>query len=172
MMGRGLHAGIFLVALVVGCGGGSGNVVGEFRMEGLAMEPTLANGTMIKAIDYAGQRPEHGDIIIFHSSMYPDRNFVKRVIALPGDRVEISERTGEVRLNSELLDEPYAAGPTECIVECEWELPPAFSQEAQQRCGSNACYFVMGDNREDPGDSADSRKGWLVTTESIIGRVE
>jgi signal peptidase I len=171
MMARGLCAGMFLVALVVACGGG-GSVVGEFRMQGLTMAPTLADGTALKAFDYGGQRPERGDIIVFRSSTYPDRGFVKRVIGLPGDTVEVSETTGEVRLNGDLLDEPYTGGATECIETCEWTLPPAYSEEAQERCGSNACYFVMGDNREDPGDSADSRRGWLVTSEGIVGRVE
>lgn len=171
MMARDLFACTLFVTLAVACGGG-GSVVGEFRMEGLTMSPTLADGTMLKAIDYGGQRPERGDIIVFRSSTYPDRTFVKRVVGLPGDTVEVSETTGEVRLNGDLLDEPYAAGATECIETCEWSLPSAYSEEAQERCGSDACYFVMGDNRDDPGDSADSRRGWLVTTESIVGRVE
>jgi signal peptidase I len=171
MMARGLCAGMLLVTLVVACGEG-GSVVGEFRMQGLTMTPTLPDGTALDAIDYGGNRPERGDIIIFRSSTYPDRSFVKRVIGIPGDTVEVSETTGEVRLNGDLLDEPYASGATECIETCEWTLPPAFSDEAQGRCGSNACYFVMGDNRADPGDSADSRRGWLVTSESIVGRVE
>jgi signal peptidase I len=171
MMARGLCAGMFVVALAIACGGG-GSVVGEFQMEGLTMAPTLADGTMLKAIDYGGQRPERGDIIVFRSSTYPDRTFVKRVIGLPGDTVEVSESTGEVRLNGDLLEEQYASGATECIETCDWSLPLSYSEEAQERCGSDACYFVMGDNRDDPGDSADSRRGWLVTTESIVGRVE
>jgi signal peptidase I len=171
MMARGLCIAMFLVALAVACGGG-GSVVGEFQMEGLTMSPTLADGTLLYAIDYGGQRPERGDIIVFRSSTYPDRSFVKRVIGIPGDTVEVSETTGEVRLNGDSLDEPYTGGATECIETCEWTLPPAYSDEAQERCGSNACYFVMGDNRGDPGDSADSRRGWLVTSESIVGRAE
>ena len=171
MMARGLCAGILLAALVVACSG-HGSVVGEFRMQGLTMTPTLADGTSLNAIDYGGQRPERGDIIVFRSSTYPDRSFIKRVIGLHGDTVEISESTGEVRLNSDLLDEPYADGATHCIETCEWTLPPPYSEEAQERCGSDACYFVMGDNRDDPGDSADSRRGWLVMVESIVGRVE
>jgi len=132
MMGRALCAGTFFVALAVACGGG-GTVVGEFRMEGLTMAPTLSDGTLLKAIDYGGQRPERGDIIVFRSSTYPDRSFVKRVIGLPGDTVEIDETTGEVKLNSDLLDESYAGGATECIETCEWTLPPPYSEEAQDR---------------------------------------
>ena len=101
MMARGLFAGMFLQLLAVACGGG-GSVVGEFRMQGLTMTPTLADGTALKAIDYGGQRPERGDIIVFRSSTYPDRSFVKRVIGLPGDTVEVSETTGEVRLQRRL----------------------------------------------------------------------
>ena len=60
MITRGLFAGVLFVAKVVACGGG-GSVVGECRMQGLTMTPTLADGTALNAIDYGGNRPERGE---------------------------------------------------------------------------------------------------------------
>ena len=136
------------------------------------MEPTLQDGDMVDVKEIAANEPHRGDVVVFRSTTHPNRHFIKRVIGLPGDYIEISETTGEVRLNGEPLEEAYVSGPTECLTDCIWTLPEARSQEARARCGSDACYFVMGDLRDDPGDSADSRGGFLVTRESIIGRAE
>ena len=176
IMGRALCAVVVVFAMAVACGGSSGRsdgvVVGEFEMRGVSMDPTLRDGDKVKASSYEGVTPKRGEVIVFRATTHPDRSFIKRVIGVPGDTIEISEATGDVSVNGALLEELYVSGPTECIVKCVWTLPEANNDEARQRCGSEACYFVMGDNREDPGDSADSRKGFLVTTESIVGRVE
>ena len=171
---------VIACAIAVACGGGddggggdgASTRVGEFEMQGVSMEPTLQDGDKVEALALEENKPRRGDVIVFRPATHPDRDFIKRVIGLPDDTIAISESTGEVTLNGKTLEEPYASGPTECIVRCTWTLPSAGSDEARERCGSDACYFVMGDNREDPGDSADSRKGFLVTAESIIGRVE
>ena len=96
--------------------------------------------------------PRRGDVIVFRYPKDPSRDFVKRVIGLPGETVEIHR--GAVRIDGEVLDEPYleerdlsSLGPT--------LVPPE-------------SYFVMGDNRD---GSSDSRHWGTVPLENIVGKV-
>ena len=89
-------------------------------------------------LSYVFSEPERGDIIIFK---YPDNekeNFVKRVIGIPGDVIEISD--GHVTVNGEVLDEPYIREPMETPTELTYIVP-------------EDSYFVMGDNRNNAKDS-------------------
>ena len=96
--------------------------------------------------------PRRGDVIVFRYPKDPSRDFVKRVIGLPGETVEIHR--GTVRIDGEVLEEPYLEerdlsnlGPT--------LVPP-----------DN--YFVMGDNRD---GSSDSRHWGPVPLENVVGKV-
>ena len=96
--------------------------------------------------------PSRGDVIVFRYPKDPSRDFVKRVIGLPGETVEIHR--GDVKIDGEALDEPYleerdlsSLGPT--------LVPPE-------------SYFVMGDNRD---GSSDSRHWGTVPLENIVGKV-
>ena len=98
------------------------------------------------------QPPRRGDVIVFRYPKDPSRDFVKRVIGLPGETVEIHR--GAVKIDGEALDEPYleerdlsSLGPT--------LVPPE-------------SYFVMGDNRD---GSSDSRHWGTVPLENIVGKV-
>lgn len=165
-----------MVAAVAGLGVLAWGVVltsGEtemFRVEGAAMAPTLTHGMEVEVIPYGGRLPGRGDIIVFRAPTSPNRDFIKRIIGLPGDTIEIA-REGEVILNGETLDEPYIIGATNCFDACGGPIiiPAQGSPEARAECGSDACYFVMGDNRQ---NSSDSRQGWLVPLENIHGWVE
>jgi signal peptidase I len=159
-----------MVAATTACGGGGGNrVVQQFRVEGHAMEPALADGAVLDILEYGNAPPKHGDVIVFRAPTNPDRDFVKRIIGLPGDTVEINESSGEVKVNGAALKEPYILGTTGCTQTCTWTVPKAGTPESRQVCGSNDCYFVLGDNRQ---NSSDSRQGWAVPAENIIGWVE
>ena len=95
--------------------------------------------------------PSRGEIIIFHYPQDTRRDFVKRVIGVPGDTVEI--KSGQVFVNGDALDEPYVKRP---------------SQETRAaRTLSPGCFYVLGDNRR---ASNDSRDWGPVPAENIIGR--
>jgi signal peptidase I len=139
-----------------------------FTVEGAGMAPTLSNGVVVGVIPYGGVGfPEMGDIVVFTSPTAPTMSFVKRVIGTPGDSLEIGD--GQLIVNGQPVDEPYAAGSTECIGEtCIWDIPD-IGTESIEACGSPRCYFVLGDNRQ---NSSDSRQGWLVPLVNIHGWVQ
>lgn len=132
------------------------------------MSPTLENGDVLTVAPYGDGDPQRGDIIVFDLPVDPGRQSVKRIVALPGEALAIGA-DGSVAVDGQQLEEPYVFGTTRCFADCSFLLPARGSDEAIEVCGSSACYFVMGDNRQ---NSADSRMGWLVPAEGIQGRVE
>jgi len=169
-------------------------VIEPFRIPSGSMLPTLLIGDhlFVNKFVYGAKipftdvrlpslrEPQRGDVVVFDvaknaTGIYPaDRrpdlpteSFVKRLVGLPGDTIEINGQ-GQVILNGAVLNEPYIAGATNCNAQCDTiRIPEAGSPESRARCGSDACYFVMGDNRQ---NSSDSRQGWLVPEENIIGK--
>jgi signal peptidase I len=99
------------------------------------------------------RNPKRQQVIIFKPPFAPDTpDYVKRVIGLPGDSVDIHD--GAVWVNGQKLTEPYAVGASE-----PYELHTPYKV-------SDNCYFVMGDNR---GNSYDSRFWGCVPRKDIIG---
>jgi len=139
-----------------------------FRVEGAAMLPALQDGDVVEVLDYGSGSPERGDLVVFQAPTLTEREFVKRIIGLPGETVEIDESTGAVRVSGQALSERYVQGTTSCSQTCIWTVPPTDSPEARTLCGSDRCFFVLGDNRQ---NSSDSRQGWLVPAENILGYV-
>jgi len=127
--------------------------VQNFRIEGQSMEPTLHDGQflIVDKISYRLGKVKRGDIVIFNAPPAPDKDFVKRVIGLPGEMVEV--RLGVVYINGQPLDEPYIVYGNQR----SW---------GPRRVGEDE-YFVLGDNRN---NSVDSHGGWTVPRESIVGR--
>jgi signal peptidase I len=123
-------------------------------VDGKSMEPGLENGQrliVIKAV-YHFKAPERGDIIIIHPPVAPQSQWVKRVIGLPGDTIEV--KNGIVYVNGKVLNEPYIKAPPEYTL-APYKVPP-----------DN--YFVMGDNRN---NSTDSHYRWTVPRGNIVGEV-
>jgi signal peptidase I len=123
-------------------------------VDGSSMEPGLDNGQrlIVAKAAYFFNSPQRGDIIIIHPPVAPEKQWVKRVIGLPGDTIEVKE--GTVYVNNIPLDEPYIkAAP-------EYTFGP-YTVPADN-------YFVMGDNRN---NSTDSHYGWTVERDSIVGEV-
>jgi signal peptidase I len=109
------------------------------------------NGQAAAGYSYLFGPPQRGDIIVFRYPLDPSRDFIKRVIGVPGDIVEI--RSGAVYLNGQPMVEGYTADR------------PAYSKAAERVPPRE--YYVLGDNRN---NSSDSHNWGLVPEENIIGR--
>ena len=127
--------------------------LGSYPLEGQSMEPTTYDGqsiVIIRAAYWFGA-PQRGDVITFRHPVETDRGLIKRVIALPGEWVEVT--TECVYINGSLLDEPYIQGRNY----------PTYPRTLV----TAGCYFVMGDNRD---HSTDSRNWGMLPRENITGR--
>jgi signal peptidase I len=125
---------------------------GRFRIEGDSMEPNLHNGeyVLIDKISYLLHPPERGDVVVF-TPPNNERDYIKRVIGLPGDTVEV--KGGQIYVNGVALDEPY--------------LQQVILRNEPARVVEEGRYFVLGDNRN---NSSDSRSFGTITPQSIVGR--
>src|SRR6266446_4552819 len=117
------------------------------HVEGLSMFATLDDNDYLIAnkIDYRLHAPQRGDIVILRPPTNNTTDFIKRVIALPGERLLI--RDGVVYINGHRLDEPYV--PEDWVVFNNW--PTAGSSNGTVIPPNQ--YFVMGDNRNKSQDS-------------------
>ncbi|MBK6725558.1 MAG: signal peptidase I [Acidobacteria bacterium] len=131
-------------------------------VEGTSMLPQLHDGERLlvnklvyyKIQNFSWGHIERGDIVVFWFPNDPDKSYVKRVIGLPGETVEL--RGGRVfvdgkELNEEYLDKEYTQS-----------MPPPLSKKVDEHH-----YFVMGDNRD---NSSDSRYWGLVPEKYIYGK--
>jgi signal peptidase I len=119
------------------------------------MEPNVHNGEYVivnKTAYWFGHNPQRGDVVVFQAPDQPQNDRVKRVIGLPGDKVEVRS-DGTVYVNGQQLEEPY--------------LPPHHSGTSGTWTVPEDEYFVMGDNRS---VSYDSREGGPVPRSNIIGK--
>ena len=123
------------------------------QIYGTSMTPTLAEGQFVVSIK--GSSFEQGDLVSFYIG---NKLLVKRVVAGPGDWVDISE-DGTVYVNSEALDEPYVT--EKAFGQCDLELP---YQVPESR------YFLLGDHRESSVDSRSSVVG-SVAVDQIVGKI-
>jgi signal peptidase I len=128
------------------------------HVEGLSMWATLDNNDYLIAnkIDYRLHAPQRGDIIILRPPTDNSTDFIKRIIALPGERILISQ--GFVYINGHKLDEPYL--PEEWTQLDNWGGPDGTIVPPND-------YFVMGDNRN---RSQDSRIFGFIGRDRIDGR--
>lgn len=123
------------------------------RIYGDSMTPTLVGGDIVVSVKSEDFSP--GDVISFY---YNNKILVKRVVALPGDWVDIAE-DGTVYVNGEPLDEPYLT--EKALGLCDIELP---YQVPESRI------FVMGDHRSVSVDSRNTAIG-CIAQEQIVGKL-
>jgi signal peptidase I len=159
-------------------------LVKPYRIPSASMEPTLDVGerVLVNRVNYRVEDPSRGDIVVFHppegatrggagecgvttekpgqpctrpTEKRSDVNFIKRIVAVPGDSIAI--RDGHAVVNGKVQKEPFAApcGPaSECSFPEPFTVPPDH-------------FFMMGDNR---GESDDSRFWGPVPRKWIIGK--
>lgn len=123
------------------------------KVTGTSMTPTLQNDEVLICNKLA--EPERGDVIAFY---YNNKVLLKRLIGLPGDKIDIAE-DGTVIVNDAELVEPYVSEIA--IGECDVEFP---YQVPENR------YFVLGDHRVVSIDSRSTSVG-CIAEENIIGKV-
>ncbi|MFA6198578.1 MAG: signal peptidase I [Patescibacteria group bacterium] len=136
-------------------------LIQPFYVKGASMEPSFYDNQylMIDEISYRFAEPHRGDIIVFKYPENPSQFFIKRVIGVPGETVEI--RNGHVIIyntqapRGEVLDEsPYLAA----------DVYTSGNETVELKSNE---FYVMGDNRE---QSLDSRRIGPITKNYIVGR--
>jgi len=122
-------------------------------VEGWSMVPTFNDGDflIVNRVAYDWGEYERGDVIVFPYPGNPEEDYIKRVIGLPGDTVQIQD--GEVFVNGVPINEPYIAEPP--INDFSLMTVP------------DGTVFVMGDNRN---DSSDSRSWGPLDMDVVIGK--
>lgn len=122
-------------------------IVELYLVDGPSMRPTLqsAERLVVNKFIYRFRAPERGEILVFRYPRDPSRDFIKRVIAIPGNTIEI--RDGRVYVNAALLNEPYILSKT------RGNYPLATVPEGH--------IFVMGDNRNNSEDSRFADVGFV-----------
>jgi signal peptidase I len=123
------------------------------QIYGNSMTPTLVEGQFV--VSLKGAAFQQGDLVSFYIG---NKLLVKRVIAVPGDWVNITE-DGTVYVNDSKIEEPYVDTPA--FGQCDLELPYQVPESS---------YFLMGDHRESSVDSRSSAVG-AVAKEQILGKI-
>lgn len=131
------------------------------KVDGSSMEPMLSNGDnlIVDKITYRFTDPKRYDIIVFPFKYEENTYYIKRIIGLPGETVQIDDQ-GSIYINGELLEEGYGREiiqPDKIGIACN----PILLGEDE--------YFVMGDNRNNSTDSRTEVVG-NIQREDIIGR--
>ena len=131
------------------------------EVEGASMENTLHNGDnlIVDKLSYRFHDPERFDIIVFPFQFQDNTYYIKRIIGLPGETVQIMD-DGSIYINGEKLEENYGM---------EVIKPETIGRAAEPIELGDDEYFVMGDNRNNSSDSRTDMVG-NITRETIIGK--
>lgn len=128
-------------------------------VSGSSMEPTLSNNDqlILDKISYRFSEPQRFDIIVFPFQYAEKTFYVKRIIGLPGETVQI-DLQGNIYINGQILNEDYGK---ETINFAGLAVEPITLGDDE--------YFVMGDNRNNSSDSRDPSVG-NIRRSNIIGK--
>ena len=127
-------------------------------VDGQSMEPTLQDGNnlIVDKLSYRFRDPKRYEIIVFPYKYEENTYYIKRIIGLPGETVQV--KNGEVYIDGEILGEDYGA---EAMEDAGIASEPI-------ELGTDE-YFVLGDNRNHSSDSRDPSVG-VLRREDLIGR--
>ncbi len=130
------------------------------RVSGESMLPSLHNedNLIVDKISYRFRDPKRYEIIVFPYKYQEDTYYIKRIIGLPGETVQVKD--GAVYINGELLGEAYGIEPIEDDKKGIAAEPITLGEDE---------YFVMGDNRNHSSDSRDPSVG-ILNRDDLIGR--
>ncbi|MCC6167703.1 MAG: signal peptidase I [Caldilineaceae bacterium] len=130
-------------------------VVQNYRIESHSMEPNFYEGQfiLVNKLAYKLGAPERGDVLVFHNPRNEDEDYIKRVIGLPGDTVQLQDQT--VLINGEPVQEPYLQNR----IPMGTVFGPVVVEPNH--------LFVMGDNRP---NSEDSRSFGQLSEDLIVGQ--
>jgi len=121
------------------------------------MEPSFQEGqrVLVNKVVYYFREPQMGDVIVFWPPFDSKEPFIKRIIGLPGESVEIKQGTVYIYKNGNVIE----------LNEPHYVDPPRYTYDKDVIPENE--YFVLGDNRN---NSNDSHNGWTVPRQNIIGK--
>lgn len=131
-----------------------------FIVKGLSMTPAFHDGDylIIDQISYRFKTPQRGEVIVFKYPKDPSQRFIKRIVGLPQEKVEL--RNGQIIITDKF-------GETTVLDESNYLLSQGWLEETEVNLGEGE-YFILGDNR---AHSFDSRRWGPLSKEYIVGRV-
>ncbi|HLD27266.1 MAG TPA: signal peptidase I [Patescibacteria group bacterium] len=135
-------------------------VIQPFIVDGDSMEPNFHDGEylIVDEISYRFKEPNRGEVIIFHPPQDPQNYYIKRIIGLPGETVELTD--GRIII----YNGQYPAG--EQLDESQYLVKSRINEIAKVELGENE-YYVVGDNRN---NSLDSRRFGAIQFANIRGK--
>ncbi|WP_153462542.1 signal peptidase I [Sediminibacillus terrae] len=138
-------------------------------VDGPSMLPTLHNGDhmIVNKFNYLVGEPDRFDIVVFHATAQKD--YIKRVIGVPGDHVEVKDDT--LYINGEAVEEPFLESAKQMMEGNQHytvdfsleELPGGYDEVPENHL------LVLGDNR---GNSTDSRLLGMISYDQLVGEVQ
>jgi len=135
-------------------------LVQPHRVQGDSMLPNFKNGELILTdkISYRIKPPQRGDVIVFKAPYDKSKDFIKRIIALPGEKIKIAD--GRIYINNQRLSESYI--PNTTLVR-----EGSYLRENEEYTVPDGKYIVFGDNRD---HSSDSREFGPIPKQDIVGK--
>ncbi|KKT28581.1 MAG: Signal peptidase I [Candidatus Giovannonibacteria bacterium GW2011_GWC2_44_9] len=131
-------------------------VAQPFIVSGASMEPNFHDGEylIIDELTYALRKPERGEVIVFRYPLNPSEFFIKRIVGLPGETVEI--KNSKIFINGDVVSESFISA----------DIAKKTLPNLKTNLDENE-YFVLGDNRP---KSSDSRFWGALPKDKIMGR--